>query len=384
MSDEGPIVANLRLDGILPHDVANEESHQLTQSLLRSINVETNVLVDSNTACKHGVAFITYSNDSNYPLFLNAQLLHSHHLIAKPHTLSTEIPPNSSKTIEIAFDAIQPFDLKEHIQLEMMGSIGYQLEEFPDLALEGSVIIPITDKADKLLPTEEVEFVGSYLVDLPASPRGTALHYTLDGSEPTMNSLRYTRPFKVSKEMAIKARLFTEDGTMKSAIDQEEVRPIEPGQGLWAALYTYEQVGRSWGGINDFQRLHPISIKATQELDPVKIAGRPAQFGLLLSGQIVLPERGEYLFKVLSDDGVRVLIDGQEVVADPIKHKAREASGKAYLEAGLHEIEIQYFQWKRKYALEVSMVLPSGKEQQLTAEDMSYGNYSTTKNPSNE
>ena len=372
MSDEGPILANLRLDGILPHNVANEESHQLTQNLLQNVFAETMVLIDSETQFNQGTAYITYSNKSDFPLYLTSRFFHSHHLIVNPEKIKEEIAPHSSKTIAVALQAIKLFDLKENIQIELTGSIGYQLEDYPDLAIEGSVFIPIKNEAKNLISTEEAEFVGSYRIVMNDLLPNTAIRYTLDGSDPTTNSLLYSQPFEVSKELTIKARLFNKDGLQQSAIDQLKVKPIQPGQGCWVELYTYDQVGKSWGGLDHLNSLSPKKIKTTLELDPIKVAGRSDQFALVYKGAIDLPEEGQYLFKAFSDDGIRVLIDGAEVLADPIKHKAREATGTAILKAGKHDIEIQYFQWKRKYALQLTYVTPSGKEREITAKTLSY------------
>ena len=90
MSDEGPIITNLRLDGILPHDVANEETHLLTQQLLQSIQVKTDVLLDDPTKVKSGRAYITYHNASDQPLQVEGQFFHNHHVtICHPVSLKS-------------------------------------------------------------------------------------------------------------------------------------------------------------------------------------------------------------------------------------------------------------------------------------------------------
>ena len=376
MSDQGPVLANLRLDGILPHDVANDETHRLTQALLRSIDVTASVLVDSPTAFREGVAYLTYRNVSEHPLHLEARFFHNHHVLAKPDAISVEIPPGANKTIPVALSSIEPFDLKEEIQIEFAGTIGYRLEDYPDLTLEGSVGIPVKSSEIDLLPSEKVEFVESYQVKMQEPLPGTEIRYTIDGSEPTGNSLKYTKPFMVSQKTTVKARLMTDDLSKMSAIDQLKLKPIEPGKGLLAAYYAYEQVGKAWGGLEDLTELAPLEIKATTELDPVKTAGRKQQFGLIYKGWIDLPEDGRYQFKARSDDAIRVLINGVEVVADPIKHKEREATGTADLTAGRHTIEIQYFQWKRNYALDLKFVAPSGEEQEVDAGILSFDKHS--------
>ena len=379
MSDQGPILANLRLDGILPHDVANDETQQLTQDLLNSVQVKTTVLVDSKVNCKKGIAYITYRNHSDHPLHLKARFFHSHHFQAAPDILRIQIPPNTSKTIPIQLDAISPFNLeKEAVQIEYTGSIGYQLEDFPDLFLEGSVIIPIQNDEYDLLPTSKVAFVDSYMVTMnPPLPK-TEIHYTLDGSDPDSSSPIYEEPIRVNQQSTLKARLISKDHTLMSAVDEMTLKPVVPGPGLMVECYAYEQLGKRWGGISDFEALSPIEIKACKILDPIKVAGRKDQFGLIYKGQIKVPESGSYTFNAISDDAVQLMINKQIVLSDPVKHKARATSGTIHLTKGKHAIEIQYFQWKRNYALDLEMVTPNGTKHPLNAKILSFDQHSIT------
>ena len=58
--------------------------------------------------------------------------------------------------------------------------------------------------------------------------------------------------------------------------------------------------------------------------------------------------------------------------SDPIKHKAREAVGRINLTTGTHAFEMQYFQWKRNYALDIRYTTPSGKVESLNMDMLSY------------
>lgn len=373
LSDEGPVMANLRLDGILPHNVSNDETRALTQDLLRSIRVETTVLPDSETKFKKGIAYMTYQNTSEHPLHVYARFFHNHHVQVSPEKILTEIPPKTAKTIEIALEAIKPFHLEDNILLEYTGRIGYQLDEYPDLKLEGQVVIPLHKNDYNLLETGQVEFVGTHQVVMKKPLPGTVIRYTLDGSEPSGRSSLYDGPFNVSNKTTVKARLITKDGAQMSQVDAMSLTPIPAGTGLLVEYYGYEQFGRMWRGISEMNQVNPLKIVATQTLDPVKVAGRQERFGLIYKGQIDLPETGTYTFKAISDDAIRVLIDGKEVVADAIKHKKRAAFGKADFKAGMHDIEIQYFQWRKNYALELEFTTPGGVTQKVDSTRLSYG-----------
>lgn len=372
MSDEGPIIANLRLDGILPHDVANDETHELTRELIKSTNIKTNVFVDSKKAFNKGIALITYENTSDHPLYLEGQFFHNHHVLANPSKFENIIPANSSKTIEVKLEAIKPFNLKENIQLEYTGNLGYRHEDYPDLTLSGSIVIPIQNSSYNLLPTKTVEFVESYMVKMNAALPGTTIRYTTDGSSPKFTSKSYQNPFIINKTTTVKASLFTIDGKMKSKAINMKAKAVQAGKGLIVEHYPYGSESRSIGGLPDFSNYQPQKIETTKILDPVKVAGRKNQFALIYKGYIDLRETGDYIFTATSDDGIRIIVNGIEVVSDAVKHKARKATGQITLPKGKHSIEIQYFQWKRKYAMDITYTTPSGQTKSLTANVLSY------------
>ena len=372
MSDQGPVLANLRLDGILPHDVSNEETHALTAHLIQSINVETHVLVDSEKEFRSGTAFITYSNSSDQALYLNGEFFHSHHVVATPSKIKATIPPKSSRTIEIQLKAIKPFGLEEKVFLEYTGSIGYKSDQYPDLKLSGKVNFPILNATYDLMTTEYVEFVDAFTIQMRNPLPGTTIRYTQDGTEPNTQSPIYNKPIEIGESQTIKARLFTKNEIMKSNVVELKAKQVKAGEGLLVAHYPYNRLARSTGLVPEFSKTPPKRITATTELDPVKVFGDKDQFGLVYKGNIELKESGEYTFKAISDDGIKILINDQRVVSDFVKHKARLASGKIKLKKGKHKIEIQFFQWKRAYALDIEVISPSGRSIMLTSENLSY------------
>lgn len=72
-----------------------------------------------------------------------------------------------------------------------------------------------------------------------------------------------------------------------------------------------------------------------------------------MKGMLHLPAAGKYVFRALSNDGVRVIIDGQTIVYDRRWHSDR-CSHLAEVEieqAGWYELKVEYFQRKGTAAL---------------------------------
>lgn len=61
-------------------------------------------------------------------------------------------------------------------------------------------------------------------------------------------------------------------------------------------------------------------------------------------GKIIVPRSGNWTFKVGSDAGARLLIDGRLVVNDDANHSFRFSSGEIELEAGEHDFDLRYLE----------------------------------------
>jgi nitrous oxidase accessory protein NosD len=79
-------------------------------------------------------------------------------------------------------------------------------------------------------------------------------------------------------------------------------------------------------------------------------------FGLVATTKSTLREGGHYRVSTLSDDGVRVSIDGVRVIDDWTWHAPTRDEHAIDLAAGEHEIEVEYFQIDGALALSIELV----------------------------
>jgi ribosomal protein L17 len=86
-------------------------------------------------------------------------------------------------------------------------------------------------------------------------------------------------------------------------------------------------------------------------------------FAIVYSGMFNVSQAGEYQFRINSDDGTKLYIDGKPVVMNDGQHPPTSASGSVTLAAGDHELVLEYFQGPRYLiALQVWVVPPGGTE----------------------
>ncbi|WP_277464727.1 PA14 domain-containing protein [Parabacteroides sp. PF5-6] len=140
-----------------------------------------------------------------------------------------------------------------------------------------------------------------------------------------------------------------------SSIDEENMeylpaKPVEPRkQGV---AYTYYE-----GKFKHTDQMRS-GVKVKEGTMPnISITGAPAEdhFGYEFRAWIRIPERGVYRFYTFSDDGSRLLIDGNVVVDNDGSHNSRRKDGKVALEAGFHELKVLYFEDYMGQVLEVGV-----------------------------
>jgi hypothetical protein len=79
-------------------------------------------------------------------------------------------------------------------------------------------------------------------------------------------------------------------------------------------------------------------------------------FAIRYEGNFEIPRDGAWGFKVESDDGAILYVDGVKTVDNDGRHEARVMYGARGLKAGKHRIQVDYFQATGPVALTVQLV----------------------------
>ena len=123
-----------------------------------------------------------------------------------------------------------------------------------------------------------------------------------------------------------------------------------------------------------YDALTPVSVLYACEWDIAPrawdqgfpgIADRFEWFAIRYTGGFHVADAGEYNFRVSSDDGAKVSIDGKLVVDNNNQHAPKEARGKVQLSAGDHAMVLEYFQGPRFQINLQLWVTPPGKSEEL-------------------
>ena len=213
-------------------------------------------------------------------------------------------------------------------------------------------------------------YTGDHKKVVLSSPyKNATIKYTLDGSEPTLNSAEYTQAFLVTDKDTIKAKTFLPSGkSSKTSVgNYKQSKFLEPKsiKGLKSGL----NLKVSLGNISTLNNLSSLKFRNKLIVDKVEVPNDSTlidDYGLEFTGYINIREDGIYTFSTSSDDGSRVLINDQLVVDNDGIHGMITKSGKVALRKGKHAILVQFFQGNYGASVKVEMKNETDDLKELT------------------
>jgi len=144
---------------------------------------------------------------------------------------------------------------------------------------------------------------------------------------------------------------------------------------------AYEYFEGTWTKLPNFNNLTPVATGRQADFS-LNEAQRDDLFGFRFTAEIEINESGVYTFYTRSDDGSQLRINGDLVVNNDGLHAAIEKQGSINLSAGVHEIEVTYFERIGLNSLEVQMQGPSVARQDVQNAIVALANGSDTQDPS--
>lgn len=210
----------------------------------------------------------------------------------------------------------------------------------------------------------ESVFVKETMFDVENPLPGMSVHYTMDGSIPTINSPKLKTALKIDKPLEVKFALFSPSGARGDIYDvsYKQVPMAKPAKvngklsnGLVCSFY-------------DGMFKSTANIKAEKDKEvivsnlvvPKEFA--TAAFALKYRGYIKVPATGIYSFFFTCDDGGKLYIANRTTVDNDGLHSAIEKSGQAALCKGIHPFALDFveggggFTLKLQYSFNGSVI----------------------------
>jgi len=132
-----------------------------------------------------------------------------------------------------------------------------------------------------------------------------------------------------------------------SAVTEKSFTRVKPApavevSGLRDGL-TIEEYHGNWDLLPDFDRQRRFSSGSIADVSLPDAPDRVEYVGYRYSGYVGIPRDDIYIFTLVSDDGSRLLIDGNVVVDNDGLHGSQGLEGTVSLAAGAHEIVVEWF-----------------------------------------
>lgn len=362
VTDEGPIIANLRLDGILPHDVTKRSDYELIQALAKSADLPWLVLTDDETAVKEATIYLTLRNPSKREVQVRAQFGHGHEVQMTPAKIEETLPPKSRKVVEIAVRSSEAISTDAPALLQLDWAVGYNLADKDELVLSGTHDIPLKPSKINLIRTVAPEFVKSLPVAFEEPRKGFTTHFTTDGSKPTLESPAYEGQFVIDDTTTVQARTFNAAGQGSATVSQQYKR-VPAGKGLRYKIYQ-----GTWTRMPQFSELTPVFEGVANDLNVESRQLWADNWAMVLEGNFQVDSPGKHTFFLNSDDGSKLYIDDELVIDNDGDHSLLELSGDKVLTAGSHKLRIEFFESGGEAILELDVAAP-GRERHPFAVD---------------
>ena len=194
-----------------------------------------------------------------------------------------------------------------------------------------------------------VAFVDEVTIPFTTS-RPIDVVYTLDGSEPTPASTKYTEPLKFTESATLKIRSVLPSGKMSKTrvitVEKQELAPAKEvaekknGLQMKMAYGTYlnsEELAKA----TDWKELTIEKLRDIRSQEPTWENMRGVKYyGAIATGYVEIPEDGVYYFSSNNDE---VWIDGKLLINNggETKRFSRNDASMA-LAKGLHEIKVVF------------------------------------------
>jgi hypothetical protein len=235
-----------------------------------------------------------------------------------------------------------------------------------------------------VISAQETSFLGSTEAYLSGDRDGARIFYTLDGSDPTRESIRYQGgAIKIINDTHLRTAAWEGDRRSLAIVDARFTR-FDPGS-LEPAAHPIDWVASRPGMLDvecyegGWQSLHDLSDRtpvnhATADRISIDPRTRDEHCCLVFCGFLRIRETGVYQFHLASDDGSRLSIgairENDPDIDNDGLHGVIEKTVSLPLAAGWHPIRVEWFNATGDGSLSLEFEGPGVPRRAMRAADL--------------
>ncbi len=203
------------------------------------------------------------------------------------------------------------------------------------------------------LTEEKQYFIDSTSVKIQNLNKRGKIFYQLAGN-PIQTSSKENVRIPLNETTTVSA--YIQDGELKSFLAEKtyvkmSVLPAvkKANKGIRASY-----IEGNWIALPDFEKIKPLKIFDLDSVSLQQIQPRAKDhFAIRFTGSLLIPETNVYRFLLESFDGSKLFIDGQEIISNDGIHYEIKKENFVALGKGLHNFEIQYFDYIKRETLNI-------------------------------
>jgi hypothetical protein len=349
MSDEGPVMANLKLDGILSHDISNAETASMAQGIIANTRFKPLILTNPGDKLMHGTAYLHFTNPADVPMTIDLSFFHHHQIDISPSKQKFTIEPGMGEVVEISLQAHEPADYNKLGFAQYYWKFSYVGKEYEDFYLDGISDFHVEATTPDYFYPQTPQFVKETEINYRQPIMALKTNLKLNGGDES----EFPESILLSESSKLEVYLSNDKNeiTKSTFKNYEKIEYIKGKKikKLTAGLYFQYYEGK-WNGIPDFSSQNPLKRGLATNFLVGDIADNKNDFGLRYTGYIEIPEDGMYYFRCSADDAGSlkihdelVCLDGKSEV-DALASKQIGSSGAIALSKGVHPVEIDYIE----------------------------------------
>ncbi len=159
MTDDGPIIANLQLEGVFDQDVMTEEKRNHLNALTRNnpISVEP-IFVDKKF--KSGKARISLKNDTDWPMEVSLHKSFNWHYKSTLSENKVQVNPNSVKFVDLEIERRPKRQTSRSEQIPITAKVKFEVEEFPKVEIPYKILLGVEERLQLIKSKKAIQVDG--------------------------------------------------------------------------------------------------------------------------------------------------------------------------------------------------------------------------------
>ncbi|SEW37991.1 Predicted hydrolase of the alpha/beta superfamily [Chitinophaga sp. YR573] len=191
----------------------------------------------------------------------------------------------------------------------------------------------------------------------------TKVHYTIDGSEPTMLSASIQPEINLTDAAKVTMKQFTSRSRYDKIktgdfISEKTLKPVSKQKDVQSGGFHYAYYEGKWGDSTNFKDLKPQKEGITgADFDADKLP-QQNNFALVIDGLLETKEDGYYIFVLDADKGSKLYLNNRLLIRWNGSYSNRTYSYILPLEKGFYSLRLEYLHKNEDFKLKLAYVTP--------------------------